>query len=501
MTTSEQWQRVRELFEAALDVEPADRHEWLKRQQAEPAVRAEVESLIEHHSRAGSFLEDPVPERMPALLEGPEEPWESDALEAGAVVGQYTIVRELGRGAMGRVYLATDARLGRSVALKALAPHLTGDPSHRERMRREAQAAAALTHSGICTVYALEEIDGQLFIASELVDGHTLRDEIANNKIARPASAAIAATARELAEALASAHAKGITHRDFKPENVMRDRAGRLKVLDFGLARMAEPAVAAPAGMLATVPGALVGTPAYMAPEQLNAQPTDARTDVFAFGVVMYEYACGAHPFEASTPLGLVARVLESDARPLADRTRHIPAHVATVVDRCLRKSPADRFASAIEIVAALRAGDAGASSSLSVGRAVAWWRAHQVIVMAVYVAATTISWSIKEAFRGSLSLWLFVGLGLGAAIAGISRGHLLFTSAVNRPHLTAERLRVRRPMMIVDVIMACGLAADGLSIAAVRPLWGMLTIALAAGIALAATLMEPATTAATFPE
>jgi serine/threonine protein kinase len=454
-----------------------------------------VVSLLDHHSQAGSFLAAPVHEQVPGLLD------EQEALEAGAVIGQYTIVRELGRGAMGRVYLATDTRLGRSVALKALAPHLTGDPSHRERLRREAQAAAALTHSGICTVYALEELDGQLFIASEFVDGHTLRDEIAKNNVAQPTSGAIAATALGLAEALASAHAKGITHRDFKPENVMRDRAGRLKVLDFGLARMAEPATVGPAGMLATVRGALVGTPAYMAPEQLNAQPTDARTDVFAFGVVMYEYACGTHPFEASTPLGLVARVLESDARPIADRARHIPTQVATVVDRCLCKSAADRFASAIEIVTALQAGDSGLSSGLSAGRAATWWRVHQLIVMAVYVAATTIAWSIKETFAGSLSLWLFVSLGIGSAIAGVSRGHLLFTSAVNRPRLRTERLRVRRPMMVVDLIIACALAADGLSIATARPLWGMLTIALAVGIALAAILMEPATTAATFPE
>ena len=215
----------------------------------------------------------------------------------------------------------------------------------------------------------------------------------------------------------------------------------------------------------------------------------------------MYEYACGAHPFEASTPLGLVARVLESDARPIADRTRHIPAHVATVVDRCLRKSPADRFASATEIVAALKAGDAGPSWSRSAGRAATWWRVHQLVVMAVYVAATTIAWSIKEAFAGSLSLWLFIALGIGSAIAGISRGHLLFTSAVNRPHLKTERLRVRRTMMVVDVLIACALAVDGLSIATARPFWGMLTIALAAGIALATILMEPATTAATFPE
>jgi eukaryotic-like serine/threonine-protein kinase len=493
--TPAEWQRVRELFEAALDVDPANRLQWLQAQTADRAVRAEAESLIEHHSRVGSFLDEPAPTRMPALLDGDQD----DPFEAGAVVGQYTIVRELGRGAMGRVYLATDGRLGRSVALKALAPQLTGEPTHRERLRREAQAAAALTHSGICTVYALEEFDGQLFIASELVDGHTLRDEISKDE--PPGSEAIVTTARELAGALASAHAKGITHRDFKPENVMRNRAGRLKVLDFGVARMAEPAIGAPAAMLATVPGALIGTPAYMAPEQLNAQPTDARTDVFAFGVVMYEYACGAHPFEATTPIGLAARVLESDTRPIAERTPHIPVHVAAIVDRCLCKPPADRFASASEIVSALEASDAGLLRSRSAGHAATWWHVHQLVVMAVYVAATTVAWSIKEASAASLSLWLFIAIGIGSAIGGILRGHLLFTSAVNRRHLTTERLRVRRPIMVVDMLMACALAIDGLSVATARPLWSMLTIAFAAGIALATILIEPATAEATFPE
>ena len=139
---------------------------------------------------------------------------------------------------MGRVYLAHDTRLGRTVALKALAPHLMRDPAQRERLRREARAAASLTHPGICTVYALEEIDGDLFIATEFVDGHTLREEIQSER--RPSRDEILRTARDLASALASAHARGIVHRDLKPENVMRTRDGRLKILDFGLARILE---------------------------------------------------------------------------------------------------------------------------------------------------------------------------------------------------------------------------------------------------------------------
>src|SRR5437763_1360089 len=171
MTSRPQWPQVRELFERAL--EEANPDAWLEKQVLDSAVRREVASLLEHHSRAGSFLVESVVDRVPALLDEDEAP-----IDEGTLVGHYRIERELGRGAMGRVYLAVDTRLGRKIALKALAPHLTGDVSQRERLRREARAAAALTHAGICTVYALEEIDGQLFIASELVDGLTLREEM-----------------------------------------------------------------------------------------------------------------------------------------------------------------------------------------------------------------------------------------------------------------------------------------------------------------------------------
>jgi len=482
------WQKVREVFEAALDEAPANPQDWLDKRALDSAVRREVLSLLEHHSRAGSFMLESIVDRVPDLLE------EDAPLEPGAVIGHYTIEREIGRGAMGRVYLAVDSKLGRRIALKALAPHLTGDPSHRERLRREARAAAALTHSGICTVYALEDIDGQLFIASELVDGHTLRDEMSRPD--RPSASAIAATARELADALASAHAAGITHRDFKPENVMRHSDGRLKVLDFGLARL-DGVPADSAAARATVAGALVGTPAYMSPEQLNGQPADARSDVFAYGVVMYEYASGVHPFHASTPLGLAARVLESEADPIATRSRHVPASVASVVDRCLQKSPPARFASAVDVVAALRDGPVAAPAA---PQFMTMWRTHQLTTMALYIATAWIAWWIKELFKpAALVLAIFVALGVSAAAAGVMRGHLVFTSVLNTASLAAERLRLRRPIVVLDMLMALGCAVSGLVLVVERPLAGMLTVALAVGLALATVMMEPATTKAAF--
>jgi hypothetical protein len=326
-----------------------------------------------------------------------------------------------------------------------------------------------------------------------------LREEITPDR--QPRAEAILSTARELAEALASAHEKGITHRDFKPENVMRDRSGRLKVLDFGLARIAQvptSLTSSPAAVLATLPGLLVGTPAYMSPEQLNGQPADARADVFALGIVLYEYACGVHPFEASTPLGLAARVLESNARPVAESCRHIPPSVAAVVDRSLRKAPAERFASAGEIVQALSSGDVTPEPARP-QRFQTMWRVHQAVSMALYIVAATAAWWIKEQFKSPLSVWTFVAIGIAATVTGVSRGHLLFTWRMNRPRLTHEWQRVRPAVVLIDLLMAAGLAVDGISFASVRPLWGMLTIAFAAGLGLSTTLLEPATTAAAF--
>jgi predicted Ser/Thr protein kinase len=487
--TSQQRQRVRDLFEAALDRDAGARVAWAVEQAgSDAAVRDEVVSLLNHHVRAGSFLDEPILDRLPGLLA------DDGVLAPGTIVGSYTIVRELGRGGMGRVYLASDARLGRNVALKALAPHLTRHSSHRDRLRREARAAAALTHPGICTVYALEEIDDELFIAAEFIDGHTLREEIAAAR--RPSSEEILRTAREIAAALASAHAQGTAHRDLKPENVMRTRDGRLKVLDFGLARLdagSVPAMPAPSA-LATEPGVLIGTPGYMAPEQVNGQRGDTRTDVFAFGVLLYEYICGAHPFEGATALATIARVLESDARPLGARAAHAPNAVVALVERCLRKAPEDRFGSAAEIAAVLeQSGDAGSPGSHAM-----WWRVHQVVIMALYIAAATLAWWIKEWIDTPTTVSLFFGLGIGGTIGGVLRGHLLFTEWMNRAHLATERRRAGTPLKIVDVLLASALVADATFLAA-WPFSAVMTMSLALGIALAALVLETATNRAVF--
>ncbi len=449
-------------------------------------MRAEVRSLLDHHSRAGSFLTQPLLEVAPHLLE------DDHTLEPGTVIGSYTIVREIGRGGMGRVYLASDGKLGRSVALKALPPQLTLEAHHRERLRREARAAAVLTHPGICTVYALEELDGELYIATEFVEGHTLREEISGG--ARPPIEAIIATGRHLASALASAHAKGITHRDLKPENIMRTPDGGIKILDFGLARMEGSAGGA---LTAALPGAMAGTPAYMAPEQIEGRAVGPAADVFALGVLMYEWICGRHPFQAGTPLATLARVMESTPEPLCKRT-DAPLWLSEVIDRCLRKPAGERFSSGSDLLAAF---DHPAISPRRTADRSIWWRTHQVVAMVLYTIASAHAWQIKEWLREPISLWVFVLLGIGASVGGIVRGHLVFTDVMNRPHLVSELRRTQRVRLVSDLTMAALLTIDALLLASLWPLTTVLTIALASGIALAAILMEPATTAALLGE
>jgi predicted Ser/Thr protein kinase len=483
--TPEQGRRVRDLFEAAVDHDPATVVSWLGREAAgDPEVRAEVISLLDHHARAGAFLSHPAAEQSPELL------MDDEPLMPGAVVGAYTILREIGRGGMGRVYLASDLKLGRTVALKALAPHLLRDPVQRERLRAEARAAAALTHPGICTVYALEEIDGELYIASEFIDGHTLGEEIRAPR--RPSRDQVMRTARDLAAALASAHGKGIVHRDLKPENVMRGRDG-LKILDFGLARIG----AVDGSPRMTQPGMLIGTPAYMAPEQINGLPVDARADIFALGVLLYEYACGAHPFAATTALATVARVLDSDARPLGARA-DVPSRLADLIARCMQKAPADRFGSAAEFLGALDA--IGVEPPPPAAHAT-WWRAHQIVVSLLYITAAVYAWQLKEWVETPLTVTIFLVLGAAATIGPVLRGHLVFTSVMNPRQLSRERRRTEPATRLLDLAAAVLLFADSALIAGTGALPAVFALALGIGIALASQVLEPATTAAAFGE
>jgi serine/threonine protein kinase len=476
------WSRVRDIFERALEQAPERLDEWLARETNNPDVRDEVRSLLRHHSQAGRFMLEPVSDQFPSLLE--EEP----SYPPGHVIGQYTIVRELGRGGMGRVYLANDARLGRAVALKAVAPRLANDPSHRERLKREARAAAALNDPGICTVYALEEYDGELFIVAEYVEGSTLREEITAGF--RPGTAEVLQTARDVAAALAAAHARGVVHRDLKPENIIRTADGRVKILDFGLARLDAPSEMT--GQV-TQPGMIVGTPGYMAPEQLKGERGDARVDIFAYGVLLYEYACGIHPFAATSVHGVAARILESAAVPLDRVCPDLPVPIGVIVERCLEKLPARRFASAADIVAALAAPQGADPRPIR-----RWWRTHQITVVGLYLLASIVGWLIKE-WQGGASVQIFGGIAVLAAAAGVFRGHLLFTERINPSGLPAERRRADAMTLGTDLAIPALLVADAVILPSDKSVPAALTTALAVGIALARLVIERSTSRAAF--
>jgi hypothetical protein len=467
------WLQVRELFEDLVDADSSVVQQRLADvRRVDPGLASEVASLLEHDSRAGRFLARP-----PVLLDD-EEP-----LQPGAQFGAYRIEAEAGRGGMGRVYVARDTRLDRRVCLKTVRPDLIALPGSRERLRREARLAASVSHPGVCAVYALEEIDGVTALVTEYVDGPTLRHEIATT---RPAAEALAADARDLAAALAAAHACGVTHSDLKPENIMRSADGRLKVLDFGVARAEREQPGE------SLPDVLAGTLTYMAPEQINGAPADARSDVFSLATVLYECAAGTHPFAAGTALAVTARILEHDPVPLGHLRPDLAPGVASAIDRCLRKRPATA------LLAALNGGDLAAAPSR---RTLRWWRVHQIAVIVLYLVACVVAWAMKQWYGTAAMRWLFVAAGLLAAIMGIVRGHLVFTARAHADRLQHERIRARRWLVIGDLAIAALLLLDGVAAADAQPVAAVLTMALAAAIAAAALVIGPATSAAAFGE
>lgn len=274
-------------------------------------------------------------------------------MNAGHALGHYTIVRKLGQGGMGEVYVAHDARLNRQVALKVLHPDMAADAERLERFRREAQAVAALNHPNIVTIHAVEEIDGVRFITLELVDGPTLDRLITPGGVSLDRFFAIAIP---LTDAVAAAHGRGIAHRDLKPANVMVTADDRVKVLDFGLAKLLEPpsssdsAVTALAGEHLTGEGKVVGTAAYMSPEQAEGKPLDHRTDVFSLGVILYEMATGERPFKGDTQLSVLSAIIRDTPRSATDLNARLPRHLGRIIRKALEKNVARRYQTALDL-------------------------------------------------------------------------------------------------------------------------------------------------------
>jgi serine/threonine-protein kinase len=346
--TPERWQQIERVLHAALECDPAGRAAFLDREcAADASLREEVESLLASSQQADSFLGSNALEDAAVLLKDAD----SDGSMIGRHVGPYSIQKQLGTGGMGEVYLAQDVRLGRNVALKLLDPGLTENGETRTRFLREARLASSLDHPNICTIHEVGEAGGRLFIAMQHVEGETLRKVIDGRPLNLDSLLSISL---QVADALAAAHAQGIIHRDIKPGNIIITPRGQAKVLDFGLAKLLERAEGESETHL-TMTGAVMGTPAAMSPEQARGERVDHRSDIFSFGVVLYEMATGRIPFKGRSKADVISALLKDPHPPAAELNKDIPARLSAVIDRALRKEPADRYQSTPELIVELR--------------------------------------------------------------------------------------------------------------------------------------------------
>jgi TolB-like protein len=286
-------------------------------------------------------------------------------LNPGTKLGSYEITAPIGAGGMGEVYCARDTKLGRDVAIKVLPEAFAHDPERLARFQREARMLAALNHPNIAAIYGLEENAGRNYLVMELVPGETLRERVARERQV-PVEEALA-IAKQIAEALEAAHEKSIIHRDLKPANVMVTDEGRVKVLDFGLAKETHAAHSDETTLTSpgfTEVGVVMGTPAYMSPEQIMGRLIDHRTDIFSLGIILYELATGQHPFQGRSSAELTSAILRDTPRPVRELRAEVPGGLERVIQRCLEKSAADRFPSARE----LRNGLRGATTLMEAG-------------------------------------------------------------------------------------------------------------------------------------
>ena len=316
----------------------------------------------------------------------------------GTRLAHYRILEKLGAGGMGEVYRAHDELLDREVAIKVLPADSFADATARARLQREARAAAALNHPAICTIHEVGEAGGQSYIAMELVEGRPLSDKVRDGALPLDE---VLRCGMQIADALAHAHARQVVHRDLKPANVVAGPDGRVKVLDFGLAkriRELEPAVATTETGPLTEAGTVVGTLGYMAPEQLRGQPADTRSDIWALGVLLYEIATGTRPFAGQSRFELSSNILNAPPAPLP---AGVPMTLRAVIDRCLEKQPARRYQSANEVRAAIEAIHAGTASY---GRALAYRRPWLIAAAAVVIIAALAAPFGLDAIRTRLS-------------------------------------------------------------------------------------------------
>jgi Tol biopolymer transport system component len=331
-------------------------------------------------------------------------------MNAGDVVGHYRIIEPLGKGGMGEVFAAEDTRLHRRVALKILPGVVGADPDARQRFEREAQAIAALNHPGIVTIHSVEEHGGRLLLTMELVEGRPLGESIPRGGVPLDRLLRIGI---DVADALAAAQQRGITHRDVKPANIMITASGRAKVLDFGLAKVHEAEAARASDDRTRISGAsdltgegkIVGTVAYMSPEQAEGKPVDPRSDMFSLGVVLHEMATGEKPFKGDTNVSVLSSILKDSPPPITDSNPSLPSDLARIVRRCLAKDPDRRYQTAVDLRNELEDLKQDTASGVSTAvRAAPRLGGMRGAILAIVCAAIAIA----------LTAWLIFGRGRG---------------------------------------------------------------------------------------
>src|SRR5438093_3772161 len=392
--TPAQLQTIEEIFYAALDQEPDQVARFLDSAcGGDELLRGKVEALLASRQRAASFIETSAVGLATRIIQNGQ----ADLL-VGRTIGHYKILKRIGTGGMGEVYLATDVTAGRKAALKLLPMRFTGDAERLKRFQQEARAVVALNHPNILTVYEIGEDHSTHYIASELIEGETLRQRLARGRMELTAAIDVAIQA---ATALAAAHERGIVHRDIKPENIMLRPDGYVKVLDFGIAKLAEEEL--PAAMpreealllVETNLGSVLGTVRYMSPEQACGAQVDATTDIWSLGVVLYEMVTGHAPFTGNTPGEVMSAILEKEPPPLTNYVAHTPAELQQIASKTLRKDRAQRYRSANELLNALK--DLRRKLEAELERAAAplwlrWARSPVALVLIVLAAALALT-------------------------------------------------------------------------------------------------------------
>jgi serine/threonine protein kinase/Tfp pilus assembly protein PilF len=349
--TNEDWQKVREIFDDALRQKPEERRRFIEDVCGEDkSLLAEVQSLLSSHDGAKSFMETPAVAKVAVIIEA--EPMK---LETGRCFGHYEIIRQIGVGGMGEVYLARDKKLDRNVAIKFLNEEFSQDESNLKRFVSEAKAASALNHPNILTIYEFVEAEDARFIVSEYIEGKTLREIIRESSLRLPA---ILDTSIQITSALSAAHKAHLVHRDIKPENIMVRPDGYVKILDFGLAKLVEqknksilsledPTVR----QNLTAKGVILGTVNYMSPEQAKGERVDERTDIFSLGVLIYEVLAGKPPFAGANAIETMGSILNKDPVPLSRQTPEVPNELERIINKALRKDPEARYQTAKDLL------------------------------------------------------------------------------------------------------------------------------------------------------